>query len=107
MMRIGRRLTVSLFTTAAMLAFGVAGLQAQACSLLVAGYFVPDAHEPDVRSTTLVSDRLIKGTSAYAINQTTRKKYLSAFINGHRRFGKIPAGDYKVYISKPGYKTSV
>lgn len=51
----------------------------------------------------------ITNYSAYAIRNSTGKKYPSVVeVDDHiRDFGEIPAGKYRVFVSKPGYKTTV
>ena len=49
----------------------------------------------------------IKGATATAVNSKTKKIYNSVLKAGMPYFAKLPEGDYKITVSKVGFKRSV
>ena len=75
---------------------GAGSIWSQECDLQVLGF---DRTSPDAQ--------LDKG-SADAIDQKTKKKISSVLDeSGFRSFGRVPDGKYHVYLSAPGYKTTI
>lgn len=98
-------LLVVVLTMAAILAFSRVETNAQSCELMVGGYFDPDSGQATV--TNMPATELLTETSAYAISKKSGQRYSSVLTNRYRNFGDIPSGNYKVYISRPGYKTTI
>lgn len=73
-----------------------AGVRSQTCEVNVSAE----------SATTMTGGHLI-GFSARATNQRTKKSYPSVLSGEFRSFGKIPAGNYKLFVGKPGYKTTI
>jgi TonB family protein len=86
--------------------FCVTNASGQTCQLKIGAILAEPANfaeEIAVRSgSTPITDY-----SAYAVHKTTGKKYVSVLIREMRDFGEIPKGLYRVYVSKPGYKTTI
>lgn len=72
------------------------GVWAQTCEVKVSA-----------ESATSKNAERLTGLSARATNLSTKKSYASKLSGDFRVFGKIPAGNYKLFVSKPGYKTTV
>lgn len=52
------------------------------------------------------SAAVIKGASATAVNDKTKKAYRSVLKNGMPYFAKLPEGDYRVTVTRAGYMRS-
>lgn len=98
-------LSIAILAMAVCLAFGRIESQAQSCGLMVGGYFDSASNTGTV--TNIPAAELLPDTAAYAIDLKSGKRYESVSTNSYRNFGEIPAGSYKVYISKSGYKTTI
>ncbi len=73
-----------------------AGARAQTCEVKVSA-----------ESATSMTAARLTGVSARATNQRTKKTYPSVLFGEFRSFGRIPAGNYKLFVSKAGYKTTI
>ncbi len=53
------------------------------------------------------SETKINGAAAIATNKETNKSYKSVLRKGMPYFAKLPSGDYRLTVSKVGYKRSI
>lgn len=97
---------VFVLSTFVALCYCVTNVFGQMCQLRIGAILAEPSNFADeiaVRSgSTPITDY-----SAYAVHKTTGKKYVSVLIREMRDFGEIPKGLYRVYVSKPGYKTTI
>lgn len=81
-------------------------VKAQAkCGLAVAGYV--DADSTFNGKIGIVRKGLLSGISAYAQEWDSKVRYDSVPSGNLRYFGDMAEGDYRIYVGKSGYKTTI
>lgn len=97
---------ILILATLSVLSAGALSVHGQRCGLKIGALI---ANPSDTAASVAVPgvNPPITNYSAYAIRNSTGKKYPSVVDNHLRDFGEIPAGKYRIFVSKPGYKTTV
>ena len=84
---------------------GVTQLAAQTCGLKIVAVQADRSAASVV--TFPVEGKVLIDYSAYAVNANTHSKYSSIRSDGTRYFDKIPAGEYRIFVAKPEFKTTI
>lgn len=87
------------------LVFGVLCVNAQSCTLRI-GAFLSDIEGIVGMGDRPISNEILDGVVATAINKATDKSYESSEIDGLRYFNNLTEGRYRIILSKVGYKTT-